>query len=277
MFGADKFRSWMQRPVLEKKDSAAPDYAPLAQASKEAAQIMAGLGREQLDFARTQYNDAMPLFRDIVAQQMRIGDETFKQGQEDRQYLIDTYRPLEQGLVRDAQRFDSKAYREQLASKAAADAGRAFSTTQQASERAMASMGVNPNSGRFAGMQNQNALGLAAMRAGAMTGTRQQAENMGYARKLDAAGLGRNLTGASQGAYGLALNAGNAAGANQLANGNSYLANARGAANTIGSGQQMQVQGLSSLLNTQASVYNNSQNQSSEMLGTGVGATATLL
>ena len=63
-------------------------------------------------------------------------------------------------------------------------------------------MGVNPNSGRFAGMQNATGLQQAAMRANAMTGTRQQAEQMGYARQLDAAGLGRGLAGASLGAYG---------------------------------------------------------------------------
>ena len=72
----------------------------------------------------------------------------------------------------------------------------AFGISQQQNQRAMASMGANPNSGRFAGMQNATGLQQAAMRANAMTGARNQAQQMGYARKLDAAGLGRGLAGA---------------------------------------------------------------------------------
>ena len=276
MFGSDKFRSWMQRPVLEKKNAKAPDYTPLANASKESAEIMAGLGRDQLAFAQQQYNDSLPLFQDIVGQQMRIGDETYRQANEDRQYNIDTYRPLEKGLVADAQNYNTDAKRNELAAQAAADAGRAFSNTQAASQRAMASMGVNPNSGRFASMQNQNNLGLAAMRANAMTGTRQQAENIGYARKLDAAGLGRNLTGASQGAYALSLNAGNAAGQNQMAPGQQYMQGMAQGASTIGSGRNMYQQGLTGVLNAQTSVYNTATNAQGEFLGSVLGAAGTL-
>ena len=276
MFGSRKVGVLTHPGYNGGKGSEAPDYGPLAQASKESAQIMAGLGREQLDFARQQYNEAKPLFEQIVGQQMRIGDETFRQGQEDRQYMIDTFRPLEKGLVADAEKFNTDAYREQLASQAAADAGRAFGNTQAATARAMASMGVNPNSGKFAAMNNQNALGLAAMRANAMTGTRQQAENVGYARKLDAAGLGRNLTGASQGAYSLSLNAGNAAGQNQMAPGNQYMQGMGQGASTIGSGRSMLQSGLGNILNSQTNMAMNSQDGFADVLGAGLGAAAKI-
>lgn len=267
MFGAEKYRGWLQRPLLEKKDSNPPDYTPMANASKEAAQIMAGLGREQLDFARQQYNDAKPLFQQIVGSQIAAQNETMRQARDYYDYQVNTYRPLEQGLVRDAQQFDTDAYREQLATKAAADAGRAFSGTQAATQRAMASMGVNPNSGRFASLQNQNALGLAAQQANAMTNTRQQAEQVGYARKLDAAGLGRNLAGASNAAYGMALNAGNAAGHNQMAPGLGYTQMATPGINAIGSGQQMQLQGFGNILNAQANVYTADSNNGLDAAG----------
>lgn len=255
MFGADKYRSWMQRPVLEKKDNAAPDYTPLANASKESAEIMAGLGREQLGFARSQYNDMKPLFDRIVAQQIRIGDESAAQAREDRRYMIDTFRPIEQGLAKDVADFNTDAYRNQLAAQAAADAGRAFGSTQAATARAMASMGVNPNSGKAMAMQNQNALALAAMRSNAMTGTRRQAEQMGYARQVDMAGLGRGLVGASQGANQLAIGAGNSAGQNAMAPGNQYMAGMGQGANTIGSGRTMLQSGLGNVLNAQTGVY----------------------
>ena len=139
--------------------------------------------------------------------------------------------------------------RNQLATKAAADSGLAFGRTQQANERAMASMGVNPNSGRFQGIGSQSALMQSANRAGAMTGARERAQQTGYARKLDAAGLGRGLSGASTAAYGSAVNAGSQAAGNMGLAGQQYMAGMGQGSATIGSGMNMQLSGLGNILN----------------------------
>ena len=255
---------------LWKKDSPPPpDYGPLAQASKEAAQIMAGLGREQLDFAKQQYGELSPLLRDIAERQMSAQEEQMAQARDYYDYQRQTFRPLERGLVAQAERFDTEAYREQLARDAAAAAGRAFGTTQEATARTMASMGVSPASGRYASAQRQNALGLAAQRAGAMTGTRERAEQMGYARKLDAAGLGRGLAGASTAAYGGATAAGTSAGNMYMAPGNQYMAGLTSGANTIGSGQQMMLGGYGNILQSQTSAYNTAQSQADPLMTLG--------
>jgi len=241
------------------KSAKAPDYTPLAQASKEAAEVMAGLGREQLGFARQQYEELSPILKDIAQQQMAAQGQQMEQAGDYYQYMRDVYRPVERGLVAEAQKFGTEAYREQLAGEAAAAAGRAFGTTQEANRRAMASMGVGPTSGRFASLANQSNLGLAAQRAQAMTGARRQAEQMGYARQLDVAGLGRGLPGASTAAYGGATAAGTSAGNMFMAPGNQFMAGLTSGANTIGAGQQMQIGGLSNILNSQTSVYNANQ------------------
>lgn len=235
----------------------APDYAPLADASAEAARIQSELGREQLAFARDQYERTAPMLQSIADQQMAAQAEQMQQARDYYDYQRDTFRPLERSIVQDAQRFNTEAYREQLASQAAADAGRAFGISQQQNQRAMAAMGVNPNSGRFAGMQNATGLQQAAMRANAMTGTRQQAEQMGYARQLDAAGLGRGLAGASLGAYGGATGAGSAAGQSAQSAGQNYMRNMGMGANTIATGQKMNLSGLSNILNNQTQTYIN--------------------
>ena len=237
----------------------APDYAPLAEASAEAARIQAGLGREQLQFAREQYDRTAPILQSIADQQMAAQAEQMQQARDYYNYQTDTFRPLERSIVQDAERFNTEAYREQLASQAAADAGRAFGISQQQNQRAMASMGVNPNSGRFAGMQNATGLQQAAVRANAMTGTRQQAEQMGYARQLDAAGLGRGLAGASLGAYGGATGAGTAAGQSAQSAGQNYKRNMGMGANTIATGQRMNLSGLSNILNNQTKAFLNTQ------------------
>ena len=109
--------------------------------------------------------------------------------------------------------FNTAAYRENLAQQAAADAGRAFNTTMGANARQQASMGVNPNSGRFQAQQNQNALALAAGRANAMTDTRRQAEQEGVARLTNAVNSkgGAHLLGASTDAFNAGTNAMNSA------------------------------------------------------------------
>jgi len=239
------------------KGAPPPDYEPLAQASAEAARIQAGLGQDQLAFAREQYDRSAPILEGIANQQMAAQSEQMAQARDYYNYQKDTYRPLERGIVADAQRFNTEAYQNQVAGQAAADAGRAFGIGQQQNQRAMAAMGANPNSGRFAGMQNATGLQQAAVRANAMTGARNQAQQMGYARKLDAAGLGRGLAGASAAAYGGASQAGSMAGGNAQSAGQNYMGNMAIGSGTIGAGQNMQIQGLSNVLNNQTSAYVN--------------------
>ena len=261
---------------MGKSSTPPPDYAPLAQASKEAAEIQAGLGREQLAFAREQYDRSAPLLESIANQQMAAQSEQMAQARDYYDYQRDTYRPLERGLVADAERFNTEAYRNQVASQAAADSGVAFGISQQQNQRAMAAMGANPNSGRFAGMQNATGLQQAALRANAMTGARNQAQQMGYARKLDAAGLGRGLAGASIAAYGGANQAGSMAGGNAQSAGMNYMNGMNMGANTIAGGQKMQLSGLSSVLNSQTQTYINSNDSFLGDAGAFLGGAASL-
>ena len=247
---------------MGKKSNDAPDYTPLANASAAANEKMTALGQEQLDFAKKQYEENNPIMQEIAQKQGLAMDQQLAQGKDYYDYLKNTYRPVEQGIVADAMAFDTDAYRNQLATKAAADSGIAFNRTRQANERAMASMGVNPNSGRFQGMAQQSGLMQAANRAGAMTGARERAQQTGYARKLDAAGLGRGLSGASTAAYGSAVGAGNSAVGNYGAAGQQYLGGMAQGASTVGSGLNMQLSGLGNVLNSQTQMAVNAADNS---------------
>lgn len=258
------------------KGAEAPDYGPLAQASKESAQIMAGLGREQLAFAKQQYNDTAPFLKEMAGIQGDAARQQSAQAQDYYEFQKDTYRPLERGIADSATNFNTDAYRDQLASKAAADAGMAFNNTRQMNERASASMGINPNSGRFAGINKAGGLALAANRAAAMTGSRTQSEQMGYARSLDAVGIGRNLAGASLGAYGGAVGAGSAAGNSAQSAGQNYMGNMAIGSGTIGAGQQMQLGGLGNVLNAQTNAYVNSNDSLLGDIGGALGGAASV-
>jgi hypothetical protein len=238
-----------------------PDYGPLAAASERSAEIMAELGREQLGFARQQYEEMSPLARRIAESQVATQDELMGMAREDRERYLSTFVPVEEGLVRRAQEFDTEAYREQLAQQAAADAARAFGATQAQTSRGLARMGVAPGSGAAQAQMNQNALGLASMRAGAMTGARTQAEQLGYARMLDAAGLGRNLPGLSQSAYGASVGAGSAGIGTAMAPGGQMMAGQAAGASTIGAGRNMLQSGLGNILDAQGRAYSASLSQ----------------
>jgi hypothetical protein len=206
---------------------------------------MEALGREQLDFSKQQYADMKPIAERIANQQLASQEQQMKQAQEYYDYQQKTFRPVEQGLVTQAQEYDTEANRERLASQAAADTARAFGTAEGMTSRNLARRGVGPGSGNAMAMQNQNALALASSRAGAMTGARNQAEQIGYARKLDAVGLGRGLAGASTAAYGAATGAGTAGLNSSMAPGGQYMQGLNQAGQTYGA-----------MLNSQTSAYN---------------------
>ena len=235
------------------KSQPAPDYTPMQQ-----------IGREQLDFAKQQYAEMAPLARQVAAQQMAAQQQQMQQGQDYYDYQRQTFRPLEQGLVRDAERFNTEDYREGLARDASAAAGRAFGITRSMSQRANASMGINPNSGRAMSMENQSNLGLAAQRANAMTGARDRAEQLGFARRLDVTGLGRNLPGASTAAYQGATSAGSAGINTSMAPGSQFNQGMANAGQTYGN-----------ILSNQTSQFNTGLNAEGQVIGALVGAGTT--
>lgn len=228
----------------------APDTRPTAEATKEAAEISAKLGREQLAESRRQYEKNMQTVQPVLDAQLGLMRSQQTQGDDYYKYNVDTYRPLEKGMVAQAEREGSDARLEEVAAEAAADA-RAGSTQQMnALVRQGLRYGYSPE--KLAAMAAEQAGANASSVASAMTNARNNQRNVGWARKMDAAGLGRNLTGASQGAYGLSINAGNSAVNNTMQPGNQLLTGMNQGANIINQGQQTRVQGLTSAMNAQA-------------------------
>jgi hypothetical protein len=193
----------------------------------------------------------------ILAAQTDAMQQRLAQGEEAWNYRSD--------LMADAAAFDTDAKRRELAEQAAADVGRAFTQQKAMRERADASRGVNPNSGAARGLARADDLALAATRADAMNDTRTQAEQLGWARRMGAAGLADPSS-----AYATSVDAGNSASRNMMAPGVQYQNAMQGAANTLMSGQQMRIGGLSSVMNTQANVYNNYEDPL--MMGLGLAA-----
>lgn len=252
------------------KSQAAPDYSKMAAATEKGVEAGERLGTRQMDFAQRQYEEMKPLAERVAAAQIAAQNQQMQQAQDYYNYQMNTFRPVEQGLVRQAQEFDTNAYREQIAAQAAADSARAFANAQDISSRDLARRGVGPGSGNALAMGNQNALALASMRAGAATGARNQAEQLGWARKMDVTGLGRGLAGASSAAYSGAVGAGSAGLNSAMSAGNQYSQAFGQGSNTAMQGYGMGIQGYGNILSNETS-YANAMNSKADPLATVAG------
>jgi hypothetical protein len=125
------------------------------------------------------------------------------------QYNRTTFRPLEQGIVSDAENFDTEGKREELAGKAVADVSEASGAARAAESRQMARMGINPNDGAYAGEATQRGNATLLAEAGAATKARSDAMTLGHAYKMDAASLGRGLASNQVASANASINAGN--------------------------------------------------------------------
>jgi hypothetical protein len=262
---------------MGKKSTKAPDYTELANASREAIALGRELGTRQLDFAEQQYNEMRPLLTGIAESQIAAQDQQLAQAEDYYDYQVETFRPLERGLVADAQEFSTQSYRDRMAGDAAAAAGRAFSNTQEALSRSDAARGLNPNSPAARAARQQASLGLAAQRANAMTSADNRAEQMGWARRMDAAGLGRGLAGASAAAYQGSVGAGNAGAGTYQQPGQGYMAGMGQGAGTMMGGYQTGMRGLQGIVDSQTSVYNTGVNAQGEMYGALLGAGGNMM
>lgn len=225
---------------------------------------MEAVAREQLRFAQQQYQDLRPIAEGIGQAQIAAQTQQMEQAQDYYNYMQETFRPVEQSLVAQAQNFNTDAYRQQKAAEASAAASRAFSTARASNARSLAARGVNPNSGAARGMGTATQLQEGLARAGGMTSARQQAEQMGYARMIDAAGLGRGLAGASAAAYAGATGAGSAGLNSYMAPGTQYQQGLAGAGQTFGN-----------MANMQNQAFMQGQANQAGMFGSLVGAGAT--
>jgi hypothetical protein len=223
--------------------------APDMSGVNAAASANADIARETLDFYRQAYAQQAPVRQaamdkaaqvadvqtGLLTQQRDIADDRWN-------YEKGTFRPLEQEMVADARAFDSPERRTAAAAQAAAGVSRQFANAEAIQQRQQASMGVNPNSGRAAALALQRGVQQASVSAAAENDARDRVETQGYARKADAANMGRGLASAQATNSQIASQTGNAA----VASANNPVAVAQGGVAMMGQGMGSAVQANSS-------------------------------
>lgn len=239
--------------VMFKKDAApAPDPDP---AIGEAAKINAQLGVDFLDFSKEQFkvSTARQVEQDKIAKQ--IADQQMaasKQSQEwataDRDRYETVFQPLQDEFIDTAKNWDSAERQDKLSAEAKADVQNNTAMARQATDRNMASMGVDPTSGRYAGVARAGDMASGLASAGAENNARNQVRKEGVAMRADAVNMGNGLAVNPATSLGLSSSTGSAAYGTTAGNN----AQAAGLGGIVGNGYQGAMNGY----NSQASILN---------------------
>ena len=127
------------------------------------------------------------------------------------QRMNEKFYPMQDKAIEDANKFNTESEFQRQAGLAMGDVNTQMEQARKNNAMQMAAYGVNPTSGAFAGMNNQNNVQQAALGAAAATRARTAAEQLGWAKRMDAIGLGTGLPGNQASSTGIALTAGNQA------------------------------------------------------------------
>jgi len=111
----------------------------------------------------------------------------------DRARFKGVFEPLEDQMVADAQSYASPARRELSASEAIADVRQQAGIGRQMQTRQLASMGVNPASGRFEAETRRSGTAETLAAAGAGNMARRQTDAIGDAKTANVVNMGRGM------------------------------------------------------------------------------------
>lgn len=249
----------------------------------QAAMANVELGKDWLGFAKDQFaegnarQDATDaLNKQVVDQQLATQDRANTWAAEDRTRTKEVFQPLQDEFIQTAQNYDSPEKQAAAAAAAKADIQTGVASQQASNTRNMAAMGINPNSGRFAGIDRGAALAAGISEGGAQNQARQQVRDKALSLKADAINMGNGLASSTAAAYGIGLNAGNSAvGNNQSANNNFYQNGqqmSQGFQGNIGANQS-----AGGLLNQQYSTQTSAWNSQNQMAAAGSAATGSAI
>lgn len=208
-------KPWEDLLMFKKGAGSAP--APDPNIGK-AAMKEAETGEAWLKFAKDQFAVGNERQKDIDAltkqvTQAQIDSMTDANARADQQWkrYTDVFQPLQDQYIDEAKNWGSADRENQMAAEAKADVMGNAAVAKAQNERQMASLGVNPTSGRFAGVERANDTTTALAAAGAQNQARTQVRTQALALKEGLANMGQGATATSAQQMGLGLNAGQAA------------------------------------------------------------------
>lgn len=235
---------------MGKGSSSAPDPDPNI---GKAALMQAQTGEEWLGFAKDAFavsqerqKELDALTTRVTEQQLGVANQQAKWATEDRERYNTVFKPVEDQFIEEATNYATPEKQAQAAAEASADVKAAQAGAAEQNLRQSASLGINPTSGRYAGIDRATDMAYSLADAGAQNNARQAVRDKGLALKADVANLGRGLPAQSAQAQSLGLSASSGAlGLNQATNAQSMQA-----ANIVNSGYAGAMQGYAGMGST---------------------------
>lgn len=226
----------------------------------QAALRQAELGEKQLAFVRDAYARGEErqagidrLSEEVTRNALATQREQAGWARADRERYMDTVVPMEQAFFKEAQEYDSYGRQTARAEEARADVQSNLAAQRGASQRSAAAMGIDPRSGRYAGIDRAGEIAGGLASAGAENQARNQVRAQGLALRGDAINIGRGLPSQSLGAASLGLSAGNSAMGSAVTAQNAAMANTQ----LMQSGYNAASAGHGAAANTLNSLYGN--------------------
>ncbi|PZU85223.1 MAG: hypothetical protein DI528_12875 [Shinella sp.] len=206
-----------------KSSASAPDPDPNIGV---AALKQAETGEQWLSFAKDAFAVSQDrqaeldaLTKKVTEQQLGLATDQANWARDDRQRYEDVYKPIEDKFIDTATNYATEERQGEAAAEARADVQTAAANARQATERNNAAMGINPNSGRAAGVQATTDMNIALAEAGAANTARQSVRDKGLALQADVVNLGKGLPAtAAAGAAGSVSASGTALSGTQASN-----------------------------------------------------------
>ena len=186
----------------------APDYSATIQANRENAAITKQIADEQLAWAKETYAQDRATTDELLAVLMPTMRSEAAAGEEMRNRYRDTFIPLEDQFIRDAQGYNTPERQEAEAARAVTDVTQAFDAQRRGALARLESYGVDPSTVRAGALDRGVRVAQAAVTAGAANSARLNTEATGRALLGEAINIGRGYPGQIAQAYGTAQQAG---------------------------------------------------------------------
>lgn len=192
-----------------------PDYS---QEMMYQSKLSAESAANELEFRKQQYADAQPrlnylydLAKKVGDSQSAAADESLALTREQNDFWRENYKPVEEQSIQESSEYGLDADQQQQAGRAAADTRTQQAISDASTNRGLMAMGINPNSGRFAGAKRVQQISDAATTAGASTNARTTARDKGIALRAGTVATGRGMQNVAGQSAGIATNQGSSA------------------------------------------------------------------
>lgn len=230
-----------------------PDLGPYATAMQQSAEQSNQIAQQQLDWAKQQDSMNRDVTNRVLGVQLPAMQQQAENAQADRARYEQTFQPLQDQYIQEAQNFDTAGRRDIARGQAVGDVNSQFDASRRNALQRLEGFGVDPSQTRNAALDLGVRTQQAAAQAAAATAATQQVQNTGRAMRESAINLGQGLPAQAAQGYNAAVNAGQAANAA----GNATSANSSNLLGTPGSWAAQGVQGEGQAANVSSLNYQN--------------------